>query len=125
MKSEKRKEDNRKCMNANYQRKRERWSWYGKHIIDYIEFVNRGKSCICCGKIPVTNDHIVGREFCRRADGSKGGRDTGLMSDFKKGNLQLLCKTCQTSKRMGAWCRVHRKYLGVWNYLPKMDDIEQ
>ncbi|HYT45543.1 MAG TPA: hypothetical protein VEP90_24670 [Methylomirabilota bacterium] len=110
---------------GNLKRRNERYDWRNRHTIDYMELMRRNEKCRCCGKTPVQSDHIVGREWRRTEDGEKISHgEIETINDYFNGDIQFLCATCQASKRAGAVCRVHKKYLGIWNYLNKLDNIE-
>lgn len=87
---------------------------YFRHKIDF---------CICCGaKVNLTADHILSDAGLRR---NKSSTPYARLRDEPQGNLQGLCFPCNDSKNDGTTCGIHNKYLGLWNYLPRLDNIEQ
>ncbi len=97
------------------------YTWAKQHTPDYLEFLRRSSKCACCGKPAEQFDHIM------TAPGIsyKHLGAESVLADLKRGNLQPICITCNNSKGDSSICRIHSKYLGIWNYLPSLGDIEQ
>jgi len=97
------------------------YTWAKQYTIDFLEFLRRSSKCVCCGKIAEQLDHVMslqGEKY--RHMGAES-----ILADLKRGNLQPLCISCNNSKGDSINCRIHSKYLGIWNYLPYLGDIEQ
>jgi 5-methylcytosine-specific restriction endonuclease McrA len=94
--------------------------WRNQYATDYAELLKRGKQCVCCGNIPVTFDHI----FSVRKGKTNARQARWMICEYEKGNLQFLCFLCNNSKFDKTTCRLHEKYLGLWNYLPVFYDME-
>ncbi len=97
----------------------ERMTWYDTHCTDILELLKRNANCACCGAIPVECDHII--PLYRT---SAGTTSYERLHAFEQGNIQFLCASCNSSKRNSAICQTHKIYLGVWNYLPSLDNLE-
>lgn len=103
--------------------------WLVRYSTDYIDLITRRAKCVCCGATPVELDHISGREYIyqpssNRATG-KIGNPYYRNLELEKGLLQPLCTRCNKSKRSSSYCNIHRKYLGIWNHLPKLDNLDE
>jgi len=77
---------------------------------------------MCCGLIGrMQFDHII--PVSLYPSNSVSSQITLAM--LKRDSLQFLCESCNKSKAVTPYCRIHKKYLGIWNYLPKLDKMEQ
>ncbi len=75
--------------------------------------------CVCCGKAPGEFDHIVGL-----LNSHKGDNDYRLLQAMDRGNIQVLCRPCNVSKRDGFMCNIHNRYVGIWRYLLNLANME-
>lgn len=99
--------------------------WYDRYSTDFLRYVIDHSQCVCCGEAAEQLDHIIPkpnirisllRTAIRLSPGSR-------IHDYKEGNLQPLCKRCNLSKGNSSTCNFHAKYLGIWNYLPKLEEL--
>jgi hypothetical protein len=103
-----------------------RQKWYRERVVDYLDLMKKGQECVCCGQTPVNYDHILPQEYHPYGKMRKGmrGNSPQTLTDFENGVTQFLCRSCNNSKGDSDTCRIHQKYLGIWNHLPKLDDME-
>ena len=101
----------------------EQESWRRKSEKRYreIQKLREGKSCICCGTTEnLELDHIF-PAFWR----NKHHRADNLFHYLRlQSNYQILCLKCNRSKKNDVYCLVHDKYLGIWNHLRPLDQLE-
>src|SRR5207248_2495918 len=87
--------------------------------------IKKNRVCECCGNSPVEFDHIIPAPLYRQRNGHIGGLSAqNSIPQFERGNLQFLCRTCNLSKGDSTNCKVHLKYLGLWNHLPILESFE-
>ncbi len=109
-----------------YAQQLERHKWFCQRASDYLDLLKRNEVCVCCGHSPVNFDHIFPQEYRPNGKVRKGLRGNAhqTLIDFENGGTQFLCRSCNNSKGDSDTCKRHQKYLGIWNYLPKIDDVE-
>lgn len=102
--------------------KKQELTWLLTYSQDYLELLRTHASCVCCSSIiNLEQDHII----------AKGGENVSAYNILTRvklienGVVQWLCSACNHSKNGGAICKRHKNYLGVWNYLPQLVDLEQ
>ncbi len=102
-----------------------KWLW--SRSWDYLQLQRQNQLCVCCGHISTEWDHIVSIDY---ELGPKGRTKAPyrqayqLIKQLESGNLQPICRTCNLSKGDSFFCHIHSKYLGIWNYLPELTNIE-
>ena len=107
--------------------------WYDVYTRELVYVLLNPKHCICCGCVDYELGHITappdqvrpykltktGLTSCYQADAGQ------ILQHFFNGLIQPLCHPCNQSQGNGSYCRIHRKYLGVWNYLLNLDDLDR
>ena len=83
------------------------------------------KVCYCCGSSnKIELDHIAGvPDPVARRPKSNG---QAALQEYKRNPsiFQFLCRQCNNSKYRNAFCRKHSKYLGIWNHLHQLMDLD-
>jgi len=80
------------------------------------------KTCVCCGSVGCTFDHITASVSGVRYSPNHphAPRDKYKKYLMAPHNFQFLCFKCNSSKSDGTACSLHKRYLGVWNHLPSL-----
>jgi len=89
-------------------------------LVQFFSNLRARLTCLCCGLQPIQFDHITALEGARMHQHALEIKIVQL----RLGLLQPLCITCNKSKGNSPICRVHNRYLGVWNYLPTLANME-
>src|SRR4029077_3012372 len=96
-------------------------AWTNRYSNELLALILSKEKCVCCGSQAQEFDHITPLLLDRSL--SRNGRTRVL--EFERGLLQPICTSCNTSKANDSMCNLHKKYLGIWNYLPALGDMEQ
>jgi hypothetical protein len=84
------------------------------------------KTCVCCSRKGCTFDHITpslsGARYA--PDHPHAPRDKYKKYLNAPHSFQFLCFKCNSSKGGGTTCFLHKRYLGVWNHLPILYDLD-
>ncbi len=99
--------------------------WSSKADKKVAEFLAE-KTCVCCGRMGCTFDHITATLFGVRYVPTHPHSPRDKYKKYLKApnNFQFLCSKCNSSKGDGTTCLLHNKYLGVWNHLPILCDLD-
>lgn len=79
-----------------------------------LVFGHYGWSCVCCGALDYPSiDHVWGNgKAHREADPDSQHLYRWLVEHGLPAGFQTLCRSCNSSKGDGMWCRIHGRYLG-------------
>lgn len=100
--------------------------WWRLHCTDLLDLIRRDEKCVCCGVGAVEVDHIVPQEYVRRCGVMviKRPQAYSKLLALESGSAQFLCRGCNKSKGRSTFCLLHDRYLGLWNHLPALDNME-
>ncbi len=108
--------------------------WHHNTSIQYAHLF-LGNVCQCCGSrenieaghINFPQDKIVTCKSTKTGFAVRTKDDSGHPGFLKlivEHAVIPVCASCNKSMGNGSTCRVHQKYLGIWNYLPKIENLE-
>jgi len=96
--------------------------WNRQDVIRWKQKHGIGGQCACCG----TTEHLEPDHIVPLFHEVNKGNSLLRLKRATIGSLQTLCARCNRSKNdITSVCKVHGKYLGIWNFLPKILEIDE